>query len=52
MISHIEDLDDDIGDRRVILHVYDLAREVNDRFWWMGVGIFHTGIEFNGKGTC
>ncbi|PRP85557.1 hypothetical protein PROFUN_06789 [Planoprotostelium fungivorum] len=39
-----EDFDD-----RVFLHVYDLTREINDKCWWMGVGIFHTGIEIDGR---
>mmetsp|Transcript_28142 Transcript_28142/g.39729 ORF Transcript_28142/g.39729 Transcript_28142/m.39729 type:complete len:271 (-) Transcript_28142:2970-3782(-) len=33
----------------VILHVYDLMRDLNDKVITIGFGIFHTGVEVGGK---
>jgi len=33
----------------VVVHVYDLAKELNDKFYKFGLGIFHSGVEINGK---
>jgi len=33
----------------VKLHVYDLTKQLNDKFWKFGLGIFHSGVEVGGK---
>ena len=40
----------DTHEQDVILHVYDLTRELNDKVITIGLGIFHTGVEIGGKG--
>jgi len=33
----------------VILHIYDLAKDLNDKSYKFGFGIFHSGVEVHGK---
>ncbi len=42
---------DDSLENKVILHVYDLAKELNDKSLRFGLGLFHTGVEIAGKGN-
>ena len=35
----------------VYLNVYDMAPDLNKKLSWVGLGVFHSGIEVCGKGV-
>eukprot|EP01116_Phalansterium_solitarium_P025252 TRINITY_DN9559_c0_g1_i1.p2 TRINITY_DN9559_c0_g1~~TRINITY_DN9559_c0_g1_i1.p2 ORF type:complete len:294 (+),score=64.91 TRINITY_DN9559_c0_g1_i1:85-966(+) len=37
-----------VGSFEVILHVYDLTKELNDKTYRIGLGIYHSGLEVDG----
>ncbi|KAH3731400.1 hypothetical protein Pelo_17769 [Pelomyxa schiedti] len=37
------------GPLPVIVHVYDLAVELNNKYYSWGLGLYHSGVEVNGK---